>query len=75
MSLSHPTLGQGPSVARRGKASMKSESKPKETNVHVHRSDLDELDRVAREMFGSENVPYRTTINRLIDCYEESNNE
>lgn len=49
---------------------MATQSKTKETNVHVHRSDLDELDRVAREMFGSENVPYRTTINRLIDHYE-----
>ena len=49
---------------------MTTQSKPKETNVHVHRSDLDALDRVAREMFGSENVPYRTTINRLIDYYD-----
>jgi hypothetical protein len=51
---------------------MTTQSKPKETNVHVHRSDLDELDRVAREMFGSENVPYRTTIDRLIAYYDES---
>lgn len=40
------------------------------SKIHVRRSDKDELDRVAREMFGTDEVPYRTTISNLIDNYE-----
>jgi hypothetical protein len=42
------------------------------TNIYCWRSDLDDLDRMAVELFGTEDVPYRATIQRLINHYEET---
>lgn len=44
-----------------------------DTNVHVWRSDLDDLDEKAEQIFGTRNVPYRAVIQRLITYYEENN--
>lgn len=48
-------------------------SKSKKTNVHVWRSDLDDLDDTAEQIFGTKNVPYRAVIQRLIAYYEQNN--
>lgn len=37
-----------------------------ETNLYCRESDLSRLDEIAEQMFGTDRVPYRSTINELI---------
>ena len=40
------------------------------TNVHFQDEDLAKLDSISEKMFGTDEVAYRLTVNRLIEEWE-----
>lgn len=40
------------------------------TNVHFQDKDLSKLDSISEKMFGTDEVPYRLTVNRLVESWE-----